>query len=69
MLRLKQAEIGSQVAEEQARLERREARLRVIEKEGVMPDTDVVLKQLEPIAGPGDARRASGNQRVHRVDR
>lgn len=51
MLRLKRAEIGSRLEEEQARLERVEVRLRLIEKEGVMPDTEVVLKQVEPIAG------------------
>lgn len=47
MLRLKQAEISQQVATEQARLNRVAARLRQIEREGKMPDQDVVLKQTE----------------------
>lgn len=47
MLRLKQAEIQQQVQEEQARLARVEARLRLIQQEGKMPEKEVVLKQIE----------------------
>jgi len=47
MLRLKQAEISQQVHEEQARLARVEARLRLIQQEGKMPELEVVLKQIE----------------------
>jgi DNA-binding transcriptional MerR regulator len=47
MLRLKRAEIGRRVAEERQRLERVEARLRLIEKEGAMPEQEIVIKQLE----------------------
>ena len=48
MLRLKHAEIGKRLTEEQARLARVEARLRLIESEEAMPDQDVVLKTVEP---------------------
>jgi DNA-binding transcriptional MerR regulator len=49
MLRLKQAELQQVLDEEQARLERVAARLRLIEEEGKMPDHDIVLKQVESI--------------------
>lgn len=49
MLRLKQAEIGQVVSEQQARLTRVENRLRMIEGEESMPDHEVVLKTLEPV--------------------
>lgn len=49
MLRLKRAEIGQAMAEQQARLTRVENRLRLIEREGTMPDQEIVLKELEPI--------------------
>lgn len=48
MLRLRQAEIRHQIEEEQARLDRVEARLRQIEQEDTMPAYDVVLKKVEP---------------------
>lgn len=51
MLRMKRAEIGQQVMEQQARLDRVEARLRLIEKEGVMPDAEVVVKKVDSIKG------------------
>lgn len=47
MLRLKQAQIQQQVQEEQAQLARVEWRLRQIEKEGTMPDYEVVLKEID----------------------
>jgi DNA-binding transcriptional MerR regulator len=47
MLRLKRAEIGRRVAEEQERLARVESRLRLIEKEGAMPEEEVVVKDVE----------------------
>ncbi len=47
MLRLKQAEISQHVDNEQARLKRVAARLRQIEKEGKMPEQEVVLKQTD----------------------
>lgn len=50
MLRLKQAEIQQQVAEEQERLGRIEARLQQIEKENTnMPEYEVVLKKVPPM--------------------
>jgi DNA-binding transcriptional MerR regulator len=48
MLRLKHAEIGEHVAAEQARLDRVEARLRLIESEDSMSDHDIVIKEIEP---------------------
>jgi len=49
MFRLQQAKIQQQVDEELARLARVAARLREIEKEGKMPNQDVVLKTIEPV--------------------
>ena len=49
MLRLKQAEIQQRVGEEQARLARVAARLRLIEQEGKMPTQEIVIKQVEPL--------------------
>jgi effector-binding domain-containing protein len=46
MLRLKQAELQRQLAEDQARLTRIEARLRLIEGEDYMPSHEVVLKRV-----------------------
>jgi predicted transcriptional regulator YdeE/DNA-binding transcriptional MerR regulator len=46
MLRLKQLELASQVAEEQARLKRVEERLRQIEQEGQAVRAEVALKQV-----------------------
>jgi len=51
MLQLRRAELGRRVAEEQDRLERVEARLRLIEKEGSMPEREVVDKQVAPVRG------------------
>jgi DNA-binding transcriptional MerR regulator len=51
MLRLKRAEIGQRVTEEQTRLDMVEARLRLIEKEGTMPDAEIVLKQAQSLQG------------------
>lgn len=46
MLKMKQAEIQQQIADEQARLARIEARLRQIESEDSMPAYDVVVKMV-----------------------
>jgi len=51
MLRMKRAEIGQKVVEQQARLDRVEARLRLIEKEGSMPEAEVVLKKVDGLKG------------------
>ena len=48
MLRLKQVELREQLEEEQTRLDRVEHRLRQIEKEGTMPEYQVVIKKVEP---------------------
>lgn len=60
MLRLKRAEISQHLTDEQARLDRVESRLRVIEKEGVMPDKDIVLKTVETVAGLGTRDTVAG---------
>jgi DNA-binding transcriptional MerR regulator len=49
MLRLRQAEIQSRIAEETARLARVEARLLTIEDESRVPADGVVIKRLEPV--------------------
>ncbi len=46
MLLLKQAELRQRVAEEQARLDRVQQRLRFIEQEGSLPEIDVVIKAV-----------------------
>ena len=60
MLRLKRAEISRHLADEQARLDRVESRLRLIEKEGAMPTQDVVLKTVEGVSGLGTRDTVSG---------
>src|SRR5262249_44704822 len=47
ILRMKQAELQQRVWEEQARLARVAARLRLIEQEDSMPDYEVLLKRIE----------------------
>jgi len=49
MLRLKQAELQQQIAEERARLRQVEARLREIEDEAVARPHDIVVKRIEPL--------------------
>ena len=46
LLKLKQAEVQQQIADEQARLARIQARLRQIESEDTMPEYDVVVKMV-----------------------
>ena len=48
MLRLRQAEIQQRMVQEQAQLTRVEARLKQIEMENIMPDYDVIVKNVEP---------------------
>ncbi len=48
MLRLKQAELQQILRTEQARLDRVEARLKLIEDEAIPPHHDVVMKRVEP---------------------
>lgn len=47
MLRLKRAELQRQIADEQERMVRIEARLQMIDMEDTMPQYDVVLKQVD----------------------
>ena len=46
MLRLRQAELQSQIATDTARLAQVEARLRIIEREGAMPADEVQIKRI-----------------------
>jgi DNA-binding transcriptional MerR regulator len=46
MLRLRQAQLQSQIAADSARLAQVEARLRIIESEGFMPDDDIQIKRI-----------------------
>ncbi len=57
MLLLKQAELRQQVAEEQARLDQVEQRLRFIEQEGKLPEIDVIVKPI-PVLHVLSLRRA-----------
>lgn len=49
MLLRRQAEIDQRVRQERERLARVEARLRLIETEGNMPDYEIVIKQVPPV--------------------
>ena len=49
MLRLRQAELHSQIAVDESRLARIEARLRIIEMEGAMPAEDILLKRIPAV--------------------
>jgi DNA-binding transcriptional MerR regulator len=46
MLRLRRAELQSQIATDSARLAQVEARLRIIEREGAMPADDIQIKRI-----------------------
>ncbi|GAB4511062.1 MAG: MerR family transcriptional regulator [Anaerolineae bacterium] len=65
MLRLKQMQLQRTIDEEQARLQRVEARLRQIEREGQMPTHEIVVREVMPqrvlayreiLAGPWEIR-------------
>ena len=49
MLRLRQAELEASIAADRARLTGVEARLRTIEREGLMPSEDVVVKSVPAV--------------------
>lgn len=49
MLRLRQADLQSQIATDTARLARIEARLQIIEREGAMPTDDVQIKRVPAV--------------------
>ena len=49
MLRLRQAELQSQIAADAARLAQVEARLQIIEMEGAMPANDIQIKQIPAV--------------------
>ena len=49
MFALKQAQVQRMIEIEQARLARISARLRQVEKEGIMPEYEVLLKQVDPL--------------------
>jgi DNA-binding transcriptional MerR regulator len=62
MLRLRKAQLADQMREIDAQLARVEARLHVIEQEGMMPAYDVVLKTVEPVLVAG--RRISVTENI-----
>jgi DNA-binding transcriptional MerR regulator len=49
MLRLRQAELQSQVATDTARMAQVEARLHIIEREGAMPTDDIAIKRIPAV--------------------
>lgn len=49
MLRLRRAELQARVAAEQERLARVQARLSIIEREGLMPKNEVIVKQIPAV--------------------
>lgn len=49
MLRLRQAELRSQIATDTARMAQVEARLHIIEREGAMPTDDVAIKRIPAV--------------------
>ena len=49
MLRLRQAELQSQIATDTARLAQVEARLQIIEREGAMPTDDIQIKRIPAV--------------------
>jgi DNA-binding transcriptional MerR regulator len=49
MLRLRQAELQSQLATDSARLAQVEARLQIIEQEGAMPTDDIQIKRIPAV--------------------
>jgi DNA-binding transcriptional MerR regulator len=49
MLRLRRAQLQSQIATDSSRLAQVEARLRIIEMEGTMPDQDVQIKKIPAV--------------------
>jgi len=64
MLRLKHAELQRQIADEQERIVRIEARLQMIDMEDIMPDYDVILKQSMLNLSPGCAIHLPAIQRL-----
>ena len=66
MLMLKQAELRQRVAEEQARLDRVQERLRLIEQAGKLPEIDVMVKPV-PALHVLSLRRAVKHQPPHYV--
>jgi DNA-binding transcriptional MerR regulator len=60
MLRLRQAELQSQIAADSARLAQVEARLQVIEREGAMPADDVQVKRLPAVRVAALTGQAAG---------
>ena len=60
MLTLRRAELEQRIAADRSRLTEVEARLRIIEKEGVMPDQDVVIKSVPAVRVAESSSWASG---------
>lgn len=68
LLHLKRAQLESHIAEERARLERVEARLRMIEQENIMPSYDVKVKSL-PAQLVASVRDPSLDRRISETER
>ncbi|MGY0497361.1 MerR family transcriptional regulator [Nocardia sp. FBN12] len=60
MLTLRRAELEQRIAADRSRLTEIESRLRIIEKEGVMPDQDVVIKSVPAVRVAESSSCASG---------
>ncbi len=67
MLLLKQAELRQRVAEEQARLDRVQQRLRLIEHEGALPEIEVIVKPVPALCVLSLRRAVRWNQPPHYV--
>ncbi len=62
MLRLRQADLQTQIAADTARLTQVRARLEIIEKEGAMPSEDIAIKRI-PAVRVAELDRPSGGFR------
>ena len=67
MLLLKQADLRQRVAEEQARLDRVQQRLRMIEHEGTLPEIEVIVKPIPALRVLSLRRIIPVNQTPHYV--
>ena len=69
ILRMKQAELHQRVQDDQGRLVRVEARLKLIEQEHTMPEYDVVLKRIEAKTVVSARKVAPAFGEIHQFER